>query len=475
MLLNKLICNMALLLFVLMASVATMAVDITTAGSKTRIQPLVGAVTLTSLKLVDSTATPLSPRSQAVMEPLVPLTAPALLTSVLRYAVVMHHLDSTLLTTLQLMAIANSCAKNEPDQLDHVMDSLPCLKALIADAIATSVDLGSGNVKGTTFDTHLSGSDRTMLATQSSRRATPARDARLKRRAIVAGLIAEGDTERLKADGNTASASQDLPGAQGEADAELSFTPVIKRASLLSRGEPSQRPKWQPTTCTAPGVTCANDGNDGSASKLEVRSESGSETESLLSRLAERSPKLPSWFPLLCTSFGITCAESGTSGDASDGDNTSQPSDTVTKREAHHLAKRSPKLPSWFPLLCTTFGITCAESGTSDGANNGGDTNQPPVAVVKREANKHPKWVPTSCTARGITCGDPDGSEEGAAGTGIDGVSSTTSQSGTGGQNKQRDPDAATAHVWSDRPSEGIFTDDEGNIVQIEDGMAFAA
>jgi hypothetical protein len=74
-----------------------------------------------------------------------------------------------------------------------------------------------------------------------------------------------------------------------------------------------------------------------------------------------------------------------------------------------------------------------------------------------------------------MTCGSSNGVASGATddNIGSDGAPSTTEQSGISKRIKKRGPDAAT-QIWSG-PGKSIFTDDEGDVIQIEDESAFAA
>jgi hypothetical protein len=447
---------------------------------------LVGSVPLTALQLLSLIATDLSPAPLVAAKSTGVLTALASLTSALRYAVSRLISRKRLLTALKSFDVARSCAKNDPDQWDAVLRTLPCVRALIADFVAATLEPENAGVKGITFDIRPSGSDQGTSATQDLQRSTPSRDARLKRRAVVAGLTANRNTQDLESEGSAAPASQKLSDARPETYSPRSFTPVVNKASPLSKREPTQRPKWQPTTCTAPGVTCGNGGIEVPVLKQEIRSDARSDTKSPSLRLAtcdaRPSPKIPEWWPTLCMAPGIICTESDVSDGVSKNDDTNQLSTSATKREA----QPAPKLPKWFPNLCTTFGITCGESGTSNDGSPNKDTNQPPDSATKREAKtlpeaearpvpeaKHPKWKPTSCTARGMTCGHVDHVEDRGASddTGTDGASISTKQSATYEYNKKRDLDAS--HVWSG-PGRSVFTDDEGNAVRIEDDTTFA-
>jgi hypothetical protein len=265
-------------------------------------------------------------------------------------------------------------------------------------------------------------------ASEASRRVTPTRDARQKRRAAVA-------TVQIHANDALVSDSRVSAEDEGQSAAQFSSTSAFKRASPLSRRE---RPKWQPTTCTAPGVTCGGGGSGGGggASKLEIRSDSEPDTEQLPLPLADREaqplPKMPSWWPLLCTSFGITCGDSDNSngdsnGNSGGGSTTKSSSVSTTKREAEPM----------------------------------------PMAEAQPESRKIPKWVPTSCTTRGITCGDSSSVEQSADGgnTGADSASSAASQGGADGQAEKRDAEAA-----ADIHTDGVDTsaDDDGNVIKIE-------
>jgi hypothetical protein len=74
-----------------------------------------------------------------------------------------------------------------------------------------------------------------------------------------------------------------------------------------------------------------------------------------------------------------------------------------------------------------------------------------------------------------MTCGSTNSVASGATddNIGSDGAPSTTEQLGTGKRIKKRIPDAAE-QVWSGA-GKSIFTDDEGDVIQIEEESAFAA
>jgi len=424
----------------------------------------------------------LSQTSLVATERMKLLTALASLTSAPLYVETRPILNTRLLTVSKAFDVARSCAKDDPGQWDAVLEAMPCVRALIADVVAASLEPENAGVKDIRFDIRPSGSNQVTSTTQDAQRSTPARDARAKRRAIAAGITANRDAERLKANENSGSDDQEMPEAHVEAVSQLSFTQVVKHASPLSKRQPTQRPKWQPTTCTAPGVTCANDGSGRPPSKHEMRSDSNLEAKSPSSCLAIRdarpSPKLPKWFPLLCTAPGIFCGDSGTTDDGSANRNADQPVDSAAKREA----QPSPKLPKWWSMLCTAPGIPCADSGASNDGSKNDSNDQPPDSTSKREAQpltlaeassesekKLPKWQPTSCTARGMTCGVLGDVAEGgttADHAGAQGAPSTTER------DEKRDHDAS-AQVWSE-PGRSTLTDDEGNAVQIEDDSAFA-
>jgi hypothetical protein len=386
--------------------------------------------------------------------------------------------------------VARSCAKDDPEQWDAVLEAMPCVRALIADVVAASLEPENVNVKEISFDFRPSGSNQATSTGQALQHTTPARKARLKRRAIVAGLIADRDTQHPKADESSAPSFQERFDTQPEADPQIASTRVVKPASPSSKREvtgPGGRPKWQPTTCTAPGVTCGTAGQSGPVSKNEMRSDdSRCNTESPALRLstsdAQPFPKLPKWFPLLCASFGINCRGSSASNDGSEDADTGQATDLPIKGEA----QPSPKVPKWLPLSCTARGITCARSGTSNKASKNSRANQPADSTAKREAQpvpvaearpapqqKPPKWKPTTCTVPGMTCGSINGVASGATddNIGSDGAPSITEQSGTGKRIKKRRLDAA-AQGWSGA-GRNILTDDEGDVFQIKES-AFA-
>lgn len=437
-----------------------------------------------------------------------------------------------LLTILKSIDVARSCAKDDPGQWAAVLEAMPCVRALIADVVAALLEPEYANVKGISFDIRSSGSNQATTIGQDFQRTTPARNARLQRRLIVAGLTAVHDTQHFKADKITAASSQELSNAQPKADPRLSFTRVVKRASSSSKSEATWRPKWQPTTCTAPGVTCGNAGQGGPVSKNKTRSGLRCDTEATPLRLALRAaqplPKLPRWFPGLCASFGITCGDY----DGSHNVDSGPASDATAKSDS----QPSPKPQRWFPLLCTSFGIACEGSGTSEDGSKDADAKQAPGSTAKREAqpspkvpkfkpqfctapgitcatldtsnpgskndhgnqprdsmtrrearplpmaeshptpqkNPPPKWKPATCTVPGMTCGALGELGVGASvdNNAADGAKSATEQSKTGEHNKKREPGFAE-QFWSG-PGRSIFTDDEGHVIQIEEDSAFA-
>jgi len=440
-----------------------------------------------------------------------------------------------LLTILKAIDVARSCAKDDPGQWAAVLEAMPCVRALIADVIAASLEPENANVKEIGLDIRPTGSNPSTSIGQDFQRTTPARNARLQRRLIVAGLTTSHDTRHFKAGENTAASSQELSNAQPKAEPQLSFTRVAKHASPLSKSEATQRPKWQPTTCTAPGVTCGDAGQGGPVSKNKMRSDSSCDTQApslrLALRAAQPSPKLPKRFPLLCASFGITCGDSGISDDGSQNIDSGPASDLTAKSDS----QPSPKPQRWFPLLCTSFGIACEGSGTSEDGSENADAKQAPGLTAKREAqppkvpkfkpqfctapgitcatldtsnpgskNEHgnqprdsmtrrearpvpiaeshptpqknppPKWKPATCTVPGMTCGALGGVGVGASAdnNAADGAKSAIEQSKTGEHNKKREPGFAE-QFWSGR-GRSIFTDDEGHVIQIEEDPAFA-
>ena len=337
------------------------------------------------------------------------------------------------------MDVARLCAKGDLGQWNAVLEAMPCVRALVADVVAASHEPENANVEGISFDIHPSGSNRDTGTTQAVQRTTPVRSARLERRGIVAGLRADRETRHHKADQITTSRSQECSDARPGTETQTSFTRVVKHASPLSKRQATQRPKWHPTTCTAPGVTCGNGGNGGPVSKRDIGRDSspniGSSSLRLALRDAQASPKLPKWFPLLCTARGITCAKSSTSNHGFKNNHADLPADSKAKREAQ------PK----------------------------------PMAEARPEPQgKNPKWKPSACTVPGMTCGNVSGVGAGSPGgnTGAGGTTSAKRQSGTGERNKKREP-ATTAHFWSG-PGRSVFIDDEGNAVKIEEDSASA-
>lgn len=387
--------------------------------------------------------------------------------------------------------MARSCAKEDPGQWNAVLETMPCVRALIADVVAASLEPENAHVKQITFDIRPPGSSQATETGQAFQRTTPARNARLERRMIIAGLNSDRDTQHRKADESSASSSQGRSDTRPEADLQNTFTRDVKHASPSYKREvtgPGGRPKWQPTTCTAPGVTCGTTGHGGPVSRNKMRSDLRCDTKSPSLRLALRDahgpPKRSQWFQMLCISFGIFCEDAVTPNDGSENADTGQATDLPIKREA----QPSPKVPKWFPQSCTARGITCARLGTSDKVQNNRRANQPVDSTAKREVRpvpmaaalpvpqqKPPKWKPTTCTVPSMTCGSITGVASGATddNTGADGAPSTTEQSGTGKRIKKRGLDAAE-QVWSGA-GKSIFIDDEGNVIQIEEESAFAA
>lgn len=276
------------------------------------------------------------------------------------------------------------------------LDASPCVNS-IADLVATSPEHRIDPVKELAYDNIVEDSPKLVIGTRVptvQRRVLQARDARQQRRAAVSAVTAERDALRINTDDTVAPGSWSLQQDKRDAYVQPSSTLSLERASPLLKRDSTSRPKWQPTTCTAPGVTCAGNGKLRVAVKLEMRSKSQPDTEPQSLPISQHgtqpTPKLPKWRPLFCKTLGISCADFDTSGHGSV-NYVTEPSSL--KREAKAL----PMAVAW-PFY-------------------GGQKKQPP------------KWQPTSCTTRGITCGDSSGVEEGAAvgDTGPDGASSTTS------------------------------------------------
>lgn len=99
---NAFVRNIALLLFMLMASAATMALDVHGPGCKSRIRYLVDAVPLTGPQLLSLVATKLLPTLLVATEQTELLTAPTSLTSALRCVRSILHYDNTVANDAQV-------------------------------------------------------------------------------------------------------------------------------------------------------------------------------------------------------------------------------------------------------------------------------------------------------------------------------------------------------------------------------------
>ena len=244
-----------------------------------------------------------------------------------------------------LKALTKFCANKCLGAWDDHMDTILCPDIEAADGMATSpghqanglerISLGDIIANTPEYDYHSS-------ATLASDSIALARGARQRRRAVVASVTTGQHAEHTNAESASIQHNHNREEAGTETVSQPSSASMLKRSSLLSkRRDGGDRPKWQPTVCTAPGVTCAGGGDGGSGNKVEVRDEADSNTEIRSSRLAKRTTqpvsKLPNWWPLLCTTFGVTCAQSGDTGDESTSNDSGSSSVSEVKREAQPL------------------------------------------------------------------------------------------------------------------------------------------
>lgn len=424
-----------------------------------------------------------------------------------------------------LKSLVKICADKCTGDWDDSVDTMPCADIEAPDALASSPGHDTDERERTSLENiiaNIPGHSFHASASQASGRL-----ARQKRRAIVADVTAERHVKHVDAESAAAPRTYNLHEAGAKSVSQLTPNSLLEHSSSLFKrdgGDGGDRPKWQPTVCTAPGVTCGNGGDGGNVPKVDVRAEAESHDETLPSRLAVRASqplsKLPNWWPLLCTTFGVTCAQSGSTDGDSTGNDTEPPSVSEAKREA-----QPRKIPPWQPTSCTSPGITCGESGTGSESqsaseakretqpaplplnrlearrkippwqptsctapgitcgDNGDNAEPPSVADAKREAQplqvskdqlearrKIPPWQPTSCTAPGITCGD-NGNDTAAdlqnASDEAGEASSTNSQAGVK-KVVERDPETAAAVQFGGTNGD-TFTDDDSNVVDIKD------
>lgn len=164
-------------------------------------------------------------------------------------------------------------------------------------------------------------------------------------------------------------------------------------------------PTWSPLSCTAWGVTCAEDDehiSDAQPAASVQPSSSPAVAEPLSNRDAAPAPTSS---PLSCTAWGVTCAEDDEDVVEADPQPSVQPIPSAAVAE-QPSERDAAAAPTWSPLSCTAWGVTCAEGDELAGEAKlesavPADAQKPPTV---REAAPAPTWSPLSCTAWGVTC-----------------------------------------------------------------------
>lgn len=152
-------------------------------------------------------------------------------------------------------------------------------------------------------------------------------------------------------------------------------------------------PKWSPLACTAWGVTCAHDHKE-----VQPQSEVQDAAQLDASAPVAEQPSerdaapAPTWSPMSCTAWGVTCAK----------DNSSSPQEIAPSATTFQKRVAAP-----------TSGADAADHNdptpTEHGDTSSGGLFARFVFALrsiagKRNAAAEPTWSPLSCTAWGVTC-----------------------------------------------------------------------
>lgn len=227
----------------------------------------------------------------------------------------------------KLKAIVLACATRCLAQRDPELDSEPCIDAptdrlefISNELLDTTIKRGSSSKTITVaMDVELE-----QLSKGMRRRTTQSRETRQKRRALVLSVA----THRAAFQVDPGVDYQQKSGSikvEPSTAAWLSSTPVTKQVSPQLRASmPTDKPKWQPASCTVPGVTRGEGASSAHNPKYDIRDETMHKAQlpSMLVAKRETEPeprpeaqplpkKIRKWKPTLCTSEGITCAVSG--------------------------------------------------------------------------------------------------------------------------------------------------------------------
>lgn len=227
----------------------------------------------------------------------------------------------------KLKAIVLPCAARCSDQWDPELDSEPCIDGPTDRLTLTSNELLDTTIKrGSRSGTITVAMDLELeqLRKGMRRRTTQSRDIRQKRRALVLSVTTHRAAFQVDPGVDYRQKSGSIK-VETSTAARLSSTPVPKQVSpQLRASTPTDKPKWQPASCTVPGVTCGEGASNAHNPKYDMRDESMHKAQlpsmSVAKRETEPEPrpeaqplpkKIRKWKPTLCTSEGITCAVSG--------------------------------------------------------------------------------------------------------------------------------------------------------------------
>lgn len=185
-------------------------------------------------------------------------------------------------------------------------------------------------------------------------------------------------------------ARQDRHAAIGETKVEREAAPV---------------PTWSPLSCTAWGVTCAEDDEDVAEVEPQPSAQPSAWTAAAKPPTERDAAPVPTWSPLSCTAWGVTCAEDDEHNAEAEPQPSTQPSTSAIAAEPPTERDAAP-VPTWSPLSCTARGVTCAE-GDEQAAESSVESSthvEAPKPPTEREPAPAPTWSPLSCTAWGVTC-----------------------------------------------------------------------
>lgn len=241
-----------------------------------------------------------------------------------------------------------------------------------------------------------SGDDSICDNANMRKRATPVREGRQDRHAAVQReAVAAPTWSPLSCTAWGVTCAEDdehISEAQPEASLQPNASPAV--AEPPSKRDAAPAPTWSPLSCTAWGVTCA----EGDELAAEAKLESAIPADAPKPPTEREAAPAPTWSPLSCTAWGVTCAK----------DNSTSPHDVVPS--ATTLVKLA--------AASTASAVPAAESKatpTERETNNIGALFARFISALRtvtgRNAAAAPTWSPLSCTAWGVTCANSNVSE----------------------------------------------------------------